>query len=146
MHFEDVQVGDPLPVVKHRPSRVQLFRFSAATWNAHRIHYDEQYSKSEGYPGVLVQSHLHGSLLARAALAWTGGTGVLRRFRWENRAFAVADDLLFCTGVVSRTYREGGSGLVDLELEERTEQGVLCAPAWATVQLPIRHVTCGPEQ
>ena len=38
-----------------------LFRFSALTGNAHRIHYDEAYTTgTEGYPGVVV----HGPLLA----------------------------------------------------------------------------------
>jgi 3-methylfumaryl-CoA hydratase len=38
-----------------------LFRFSALTGNAHRIHYDQPYATAvEGYPGVVV----HGPLLA----------------------------------------------------------------------------------
>ena len=40
---------------------VQLFRFSALTFNAHRIHYDLPYTtESEGYPGLVV----HGPYLA----------------------------------------------------------------------------------
>ena len=40
---------------------VLLFRFSALTANAHRIHYDETYAtQTEGYPGLVV----HGPLLA----------------------------------------------------------------------------------
>ncbi|MEX2487748.1 MAG: hypothetical protein WD377_09040 [Nitriliruptoraceae bacterium] len=38
----------------------QLFRFSALTFNAHRIHYDAPYARDiEGYPGLVV----HGPLL-----------------------------------------------------------------------------------
>jgi acyl dehydratase len=33
---------------------VLLFRFSALTYNAHRIHYDLQYARAEGYPGLVV--------------------------------------------------------------------------------------------
>jgi len=40
---------------------LQLFRFSALTFNGHRIHYDRTYAKDvEGYPGLVV----HGPLLA----------------------------------------------------------------------------------
>ena len=43
------------------PDPVMLFRFSALTFNAHRIHYDESFVRDmEGYPGLLV----HGPLLA----------------------------------------------------------------------------------
>ena len=40
---------------------VLLFRFSALTFNAHRIHYDRDYARDvEGYPGLVV----HGPLIA----------------------------------------------------------------------------------
>ncbi len=44
---------------------VMLFRYSALTFNAHRIHYDRDYARDvEGYPGLLV----HGPLLATLLL------------------------------------------------------------------------------
>jgi 3-methylfumaryl-CoA hydratase len=43
------------------PDAVQLFRYSALTFNSHRIHYDRDYvTKEEGYPGLVV----HGPLIA----------------------------------------------------------------------------------
>jgi 3-methylfumaryl-CoA hydratase len=43
------------------PDPVLLFRFSALTFNAHRIHYDRDYARhAEGYPGLVV----HGPLIA----------------------------------------------------------------------------------
>lgn len=43
------------------PTTPMLFRFSALTYNAHKIHYDREYTREvEGYPGLLV----HGPLLA----------------------------------------------------------------------------------
>ncbi len=41
------------------PNSVLLFRFSALTFNAHRIHYDQDYARNvEGYPNALVQGPL----------------------------------------------------------------------------------------
>ena len=68
-------VGAPAPreepEPRHRfslamtPGPVDLFRFSALTWNSHRIHYDEPYAtRVEGYPGLVV----HGPLLAMLVL------------------------------------------------------------------------------
>lgn len=46
------------------PDPVLLFRFSALTWNAHRIHYDEPYATQvEGHPGLVVQGPLLALLL-----------------------------------------------------------------------------------
>ena len=47
------------------PDAVLLFRYSALTFNGHRIHYDRSYvTQEEGYPGLVV----HGPLLATLLL------------------------------------------------------------------------------
>lgn len=46
------------------PDPVLLFRYSAITGNAHRIHYDRSYAQAqEGYPGLVVQGPLTATLL-----------------------------------------------------------------------------------
>jgi 3-methylfumaryl-CoA hydratase len=46
------------------PDPVLLFRYSALTFNGHRIHYDRDYAiNEEGYPGLVVQGPLTASLL-----------------------------------------------------------------------------------
>lgn len=50
-----------------RPDPVLLFRYSALTFNAHRIHYDQPYvTQQEGYPGLVVQGPLTATLLLEA--------------------------------------------------------------------------------
>jgi 3-methylfumaryl-CoA hydratase len=47
-----------------------LFRFSALTYNAHRIHYDRDYARRvEGYPGLLTHGPLQALAMAEAARA-----------------------------------------------------------------------------
>jgi 3-methylfumaryl-CoA hydratase len=46
---------------------VLLFRFSALTYNAHRIHYDREYARAEGYPGLVVHGPLQAVLMAEQA-------------------------------------------------------------------------------
>jgi 3-methylfumaryl-CoA hydratase len=49
---------------------VLLFRYSALTFNGHRIHYDRDYAmREEGYPGLVV----HGPLQATLLLTLAGG-------------------------------------------------------------------------
>lgn len=46
------------------PNSVMLFRYSALTFNGHRIHYDREYCKQhEGYPGLVVHGPLTATLL-----------------------------------------------------------------------------------
>ncbi len=53
----------PVPV-----DPVLLFRFSALTYNSHRIHYDRDYARQvEGYPGLVVHGPLQALLMAELA-------------------------------------------------------------------------------
>ena len=72
----DPQPGDPVPLPQPAakdaawtiavvPDDVLLFRYSALTFNGHRIHYDRRYvTEVEGYPGLIV----HGPLIATLLL------------------------------------------------------------------------------
>jgi hydroxyacyl-ACP dehydratase HTD2-like protein with hotdog domain len=124
-----------IPAVEHRPSRVRLFRFSAVTWNAHRIHYDEAYARSEGHDGVVVQSTLRGQQLLDVVLRWLGERGAVTSFAWRNLRPAYADTLVVCHGRIADV-DEGDGGLVlRIELEEHDADGAIGASGSATVAL-----------
>ena len=68
----------PAPVAKHREVRVSdpvlLFRYSALTFNGHRIHYDRDYvTKVEGYPGLVFHGPLQAALIVEFAAKLQGG-------------------------------------------------------------------------
>jgi 3-methylfumaryl-CoA hydratase len=57
--------ANPVWERKWVPDDVLLFRYSALTFNGHRIHYDRRYvTETEGYPGLIV----HGPLIATLLL------------------------------------------------------------------------------
>jgi 3-methylfumaryl-CoA hydratase len=59
-----------------------LFRFSALTYNAHRIHYDRVYARdAEGYPGLLTHGPLQA--LAMAEVARARGSGGDQSFEYR---------------------------------------------------------------
>ncbi|HEY9281134.1 MAG TPA: MaoC family dehydratase N-terminal domain-containing protein [Eoetvoesiella sp.] len=50
-----------------QPTTAMLFRYSAVTFNGHRIHYDEPYAtKVEGYPGLVVHGPMIATLMCSA--------------------------------------------------------------------------------
>lgn len=68
----------PAPVAKHRETHVSdpvlLFRYSALTFNGHRIHYDRDYvTKVEGYPGLIFHGPLQAALIVEFAAKLHGG-------------------------------------------------------------------------
>ena len=55
---------------KFMPDSVLLFRYSALTFNSHRIHYDREYSiLAENYPGLVVHGPLTATLLSNFYLS-----------------------------------------------------------------------------
>ena len=68
----------PPPVAQHRETHVSdpvlLFRYSALTFNGHRIHYDRDYvTKVEGYPGLIFHGPLQASFIVELAAKLHGG-------------------------------------------------------------------------
>ena len=72
------------------PDTTLLFRYSALTFNGHRIHYDLAYATGEeGYPGLVVHGPLTATLLQQFALAHGGGRALARfDFRGVSPLFA----------------------------------------------------------
>jgi hydroxyacyl-ACP dehydratase HTD2-like protein with hotdog domain len=131
------QVGDAIAERVFEPTAVQLFAFSAVTWNAHRIHYDRDYAREEeGYPDVLVQSHLHACFLAQTAQAAFGPGARLTGIGWQNRGIAVPGDRLTVGGEVTSVETVDGGAELGLRLEERNQEDRVCVEGWATVLLP----------
>lgn len=94
--------GEPAPdgadfQVPFQPDPVMLFRYSALTYNGHRIHYDRDYAmRQEHYPGLVVHGPLLATLLAeQVARQAANETLVHFRFRALRPVFD-ADRLLLC--------------------------------------------------
>ena len=67
---------------------VDLFRFSAVTFNGHRIHYDRRYTTEvEGYPDLVVHGPLIASKLLDLAMRTKGADATRFSFRARMPAF-----------------------------------------------------------
>jgi hydroxyacyl-ACP dehydratase HTD2-like protein with hotdog domain len=138
VYYEDVDTGAATPVLTVIVDETQMFFFSAATYNAHRIHYDKEWARDrEGYDNVLVQGPLQAALLSRALTDWIGGDGRLVAFSVQNRAIALPGQELSFGGVVTE---KRGDGLVDLDIFCKRGDDVLM-PGTATVALPQRNAS-----
>lgn len=85
-------------------SGVTLFRYSALTFNAHRIHYDAEYCREEGYPGVVV----HGPLLATHLAGFAGERlGGMKRFSFRATAPLFLGDVAWLCRAGRRFWVEG---------------------------------------
>ena len=80
------------------PTEALLFRYSALTFNSHRIHYDRPYAvQEEGYPGLVVHGPLMATLLLNRA-ASEFGANRLSRFSFRGQAPAFANVAIHLVG------------------------------------------------
>lgn len=126
-----VSVGDELPTVIRNASRVQLFLYSAATWNPHRIHYDAEYARTEGHPDVIVHGPLQGAWLTQYLTDWLGPKGRLEQLSWQNRGSALPESDLTFGGRVTAV----DGDRVELDVWEQTADGTVVMPGKAVVHL-----------
>ena len=70
------------------PSEALLFRYSALTFNTHRIHYDRPYAvQEEDYPALVVHGPLQATLLADIAVRHLKKPITSFEFRGQSPAF-----------------------------------------------------------
>jgi 3-methylfumaryl-CoA hydratase len=109
------------------PDEALLFRYSALTFNTHRIHYDLPYAtREEGYPALVVHGPLQATLLAGMA-AQQPPTGALTHFEFRAVRPAFQGKLL---GLRAGAVTSGGK----LELWTQDEQAFVTMQATARLK------------
>jgi len=114
--FDDVKVGDELPVHHARLSRGDLLNYAGVAGDANPMHWDEDIAKLAGLPDVIAHGMLTMGLGAGFASAWTGDPGAVTRYAVRLSAPAVVSanegaDIEF-SGRVKSLDPESRSGVV----------------------------------
>ncbi len=96
------KTAEPAPKGPHQvrifPSPALLFRYSALTFNGHRIHYDAPYVREmEGYPGLIVHGPMQATMLVQLAEKIRGRRPARFGFRSLSPLF---DDAAFTLNAV----------------------------------------------
>jgi hydroxyacyl-ACP dehydratase HTD2-like protein with hotdog domain len=117
----NLEVEDVLPPLKHTATGLQLFRYSAVTWNPHRIHIDESYARDEGHAGLALHSHLRAALAVRCVTEGLGPEWQVTKlaYRLRKPVYAPAD-----LAYTARVTAAEGDSLI-LEVIEESPSGDL---------------------
>lgn len=115
-NFDDVAVGDELPVRHTRLSRGDLVNYSGVAGDANPIHWDEDIAKLAGLPDVIAHGMLTMGLGAGFGSAWTGDPGAVTRYAVRLSAPAIvtaseSTDIEF-SGKIKSLNPETRSGVV----------------------------------
>ncbi len=131
----DARLPMPLPELEIVPDHMQIFMFSAITWNRHHVHYSKDAAVAEGLPDVVVQRALLGDFLARAVGDWAGDEADLRELSWKVRSSATPNASLRCQGEVTAVQVSDGATFADCDLRIVRDDDELVASGSARVEL-----------
>lgn len=87
--FDDVSVGDELPVRHTRLTRGDLVNYAGVAGDANPIHWDEDIARLAGLPDVIAHGMLTMGLGAGFASSWTGDPGAVTRYAVRLSAPAI---------------------------------------------------------
>ena len=95
-------------------NEISLFRYSAVTFNAHRIHYDAGFCADEGFAGVVVHAPLMAAHLAMFAEEVLGG---VKRFSFRATAPLILGDVAWLCRRGARFWVEGPRRRICMDAE-----------------------------
>ncbi|HET7296636.1 MAG TPA: MaoC/PaaZ C-terminal domain-containing protein [Gemmatimonadales bacterium] len=95
----NVGPGDDLPELVKHPTTRQLVQYAGASGDFYEIHYDQEYARSVGLPGVILHGLLKAAYLAQLVTDWAGDAR-LKSFEASYRGMDVPGAPYTCRGRV----------------------------------------------
>lgn len=97
-----VKVGDELPELVKNPTTRQLVQYAGAQGDFYEIHYDKDFAKGVGLPGVILHGLLKAAFLGQLVTDWLEDGGTLRAFEVSYRGIDEPGRPYRCRGRVTR--------------------------------------------
>jgi acyl dehydratase len=128
------KVGDSVAILEKLVTTDLIMAYGAATWDWHRMHYDADYARSQGLPGVVLDGQALGAILARALTDGFGPRAFVTKLSFRLRAMVAPGDVLRCEGEVA-SVEQGENGTLIGLTQRITAGGRIAAEATSEIRL-----------
>lgn len=125
------EVGQELPELVKHPTTRQLVQYAGASGDFYEIHYDQDFARSTGLPGVILHGLLKAGFLAQLVTSWAGAQARLKTFDVSYRGLDLPGRPCRCRGVV----RSVVGTTAELEIWTEDPEGRRTTLGNATVEL-----------
>jgi acyl dehydratase len=112
----NVRAGQELPELVKEPTTQQLVRYAGASGDFYQIHYDQDFARSTGLPGVILHGLLKAGFLAQLVTGWAGREARLTSFEVSYRGLDLPGRPCRCRGVVKSV--DGDQALLEVWTED----------------------------
>ena len=126
-----LSVGEELPELVKHPTTRQLVRYAGAQGDFYEIHYDQDYARGVGLPGVILHGLLKAAFLGQLVTDWLGDDGELSVLEISYRGVDQPGKAYRCRGRVTAV----DGSRADLEIWGEDETGQRTTIGSATVRI-----------
>jgi acyl dehydratase len=127
----NLQPGFELPELIKHPTTRQLVQYAGAQGDFYEIHYDQDYARSVGLPGVILHGLLKAAFLGQVVTDWLGERGTLKTLEVSYRGLDVPGRPYRCRGRVTSV----AGGRAEIEIWGEDPEGNRTTVGTAVVEM-----------
>jgi acyl dehydratase len=129
--------GDRLPELVVTATSRQLVRYAAASRDFYEAHYDLEFARAAGLPGVILHGLFKLALFGRAVSSWAGPDCFVREVGATYRGVDLVNQPFRVSPTVVEATTEDGLHVVTLDLKGISIEGKETTMGNAVVDFPI---------
>ncbi len=138
LFFEDVEIGTELPqLVKEPVTHLQLVRYAGASGDFNPLHTDPKIGEAIGTGGIIAHGMLIMGFVGQLVSDYVGPEA-LRSFGVRFKGMTRLNDVITCSGSITKKYEENGEALIAGKVQAVDQQGDVKVTGTFVAALPHR--------
>ncbi len=137
-YFEDVEVGDEIPLLVKAPvTHLQLVRYAGASGDFNPLHTDPHIGETIGTGGIIAHGMLIMGFVGQLLSNYLGPEA-LRSFGTRFKGMTRLNDVITCSGSITKKYEENGEARVAGKVQAIDQNGDVKLTGTFVAALPRR--------
>ena len=125
--MNQVKVGDQVPALTKHCTLTSMIAYAGATWDWHRLHYDQEYLASKGLKAPVVDGQVFGAYVVQAIQDWLGESAFISELDFRYAGLVFAEEHVQVSGEVTETSATEVS--ISLKIDVIDANGLVIRPA-----------------
>jgi acyl dehydratase len=125
--MNQVKVGDLVPALTKHCTLTSMIAYAGATWDWHRLHYDQEYLASKGLKAPVVDGQVFGAYVVQAIQDWLDESAFISELDFRYAGLVFAEEHVQVSGEV--TDASSTEVAISLKIDVVDANGLVIRPA-----------------
>ena len=125
--MNQVKVGDQVPALTKHCTLTSMIAYAGATWDWHRLHYDQEYLASKGLKAPVVDGQVFGAYVVQAIQDWLGESAFISELDFKYAGLVFAEEYVQVSGEVIEA--SSTEVAISLKIDVVDANGLVIRPA-----------------